>query len=445
MVNDPITMRTIIRILAQKFNAPSEYIAKKLSTPGSMQYLQLSYQLLVPLLEQEFGTVEKLIEKGADIDFQLADIYPILCGPKEFNLLLSMLNKAHLKQTAVAGSKQYLLDLEKMAMQSPEMAKRVEGGINAIQQGLESGQEELNNLISIIHDQVQRNKNIFKNDEQLNHVIAEINKGNFKKAFVILEPNTIISNDPTDYLYTVGETDLCMVGANLSLVMYTITANQPVLLEWLIKHNANLDLIMGTGDTALAMAINLGKKEIVELLVKNGANVNQQKILNVNEETFKKIEEFGAVAQLGAINQTPIFNTRTGKHYTVIDYGTLTSIMSNGLDLSEDTPLIQLLYSKYFTDEEVYDLIRLLLDNGANPDIQNAAGQTPLIGLTFMYGEGFANMMKLLLDYGANPLIKDNEGLTALDHMRDEETEDDPERNEKIEMLKNAIEKYRKK
>ncbi len=49
--------------------------------------------------------------------------------------------------------------------------------------------------------------------------------------------------------------------------------------------------------------------------------------------------------------------------------------------------------------------------------------------------------MKLLLDHGANPLIKDNEGLTALDHMRDEETEDDPERNEKIEMLKNAIEK----
>ncbi len=47
--------------------------------------------------------------------------------------------------------------------------------------------------------------------------------------------------------------------------------------------------------------------------------------------------------------------------------------------MSEETPLIHLLYSEHFTDQELYDLISLLLNNGANPNIQDDSGETPLI------------------------------------------------------------------
>ncbi len=61
-----------------------------------------------------------------------------------------------------------------------------------------------------------------------------------------------MSHNPTNYYYQIGEIpDACIIGANFSLIMYAIAANQLDLLEWLIKHKANLDLTMGTGDTAL--------------------------------------------------------------------------------------------------------------------------------------------------------------------------------------------------
>ncbi len=58
---------------------------------------------------------------------------------------------------------------------------------------------------------------------------------------------------------------------------------------------------MGTGDTALLLAIKLGKKEIVELLVKNKANVNQQNRLKISEEVHKKIAEFEIIELGGQI------------------------------------------------------------------------------------------------------------------------------------------------
>ena len=87
IANDPLLTRAIIRILAQKFNVPSEYIAQQLSTPGSNEYIFLSKNLISTLWQgahfNEFNAIENkaedLIKAGADIDFQAADTYPIHC------------------------------------------------------------------------------------------------------------------------------------------------------------------------------------------------------------------------------------------------------------------------------------------------------------------------------------------------------------------------------
>lgn len=443
IINDPITTRTIIRLLVQKFNAPSEYIAMKLSTPGSQQYIWLGVRLQTALSMKDFTRAEKLIKKGADIDIQKIDMYPMFCGQSKSIGLLLLLSTANIVQTTITNAKQSLLFLqENPDMPKEEIMQRIgSGDKQAFQQLVETYQSNLDNLMPIINNGIQASKDIFENDEQFNHLVAEINKGNFKKALTILAPKTIMTQSPTRYWYQIGETtEQCMIGANFSMVMYAVATNQIDLLQWLTKHNANLELTMGTGDTALLMAINLGNKEIVELLIENKANLNQKKILNINEETRNKIHEFSFTPLQGTINNMHYM-------YRLLNLDTLALIFKNGLDIYENTPLISLLSSDQFTEEEQYDLVKLLLDSGANPNMQDAYGNTPLL-FAFSLESKF---IRLLLDHGADPSLKDNDGLTALERItqpeenndaeENPEEEEDPEREVKIKLLESAMKK----
>jgi len=441
ITNDPVMTRAIIRILAQKFNAPSEYIAQQLGTPGSKYYIQLSNSLMVAFWQQKFDDwTENLLHSGADIDFQPVDTYPMFCTTGGTLNLLSALDAIIYMKARIINTEESLSALEKALSLLPaeERTPDDEENIKTHQQIIKSYQDALQETISNLQNLTQNNKNIFKNDEEFNYFISIIEKENFQEAFALIKPKETISyNHGITAYYEVGETDICVIGANLSIVMYAIAANQPALLEWLFKHNANLNLFMGTGNTALLLAINLGKKEIVELLIKNGANVNQKNIAKAKKEEIRENDPF----------LISVDKQRAKMPYALLDNDTLTSIFEIGLDTSENTPLISLLSSNQFTDEELYDLVKLLLDNGANPNMQDAYGNTPL---TFAFSLE-SKFMKLLLDHGADPSIKDNDGLTVLERMtqpeeNDEaEEEEDPEREEKIEILKNAMKKQQKK
>jgi ankyrin repeat protein len=55
------------------------------------------------------------------------------------------------------------------------------------------------------------------------------------------------------------------------------------------------------------------------------------------------------------------------------------------------------------------ELIPVLLEHGANPNLKNSAGQTPLHAAC---EHGYKENAKLLLDKGADTSITDNKGLT---------------------------------
>lgn len=57
-----------------------------------------------------------------------------------------------------------------------------------------------------------------------------------------------------------------------------------------------------------------------------------------------------------------------------------------------------------------FDSTLLLLEAGANPNIQNGDGNTPLIRAA---SQGYAEITRLLLEYGANPHIRNNNLSTA--------------------------------
>ena len=57
------------------------------------------------------------------------------------------------------------------------------------------------------------------------------------------------------------------------------------------------------------------------------------------------------------------------------------------------------------------DVVRLLLEYGANPDLQEGKGGTALRIASLL---GRKDIVRLLLEHGANPNIQDNDGWTAL-------------------------------
>ena len=62
-----------------------------------------------------------------------------------------------------------------------------------------------------------------------------------------------------------------------------------------------------------------------------------------------------------------------------------------------------------------HDVIKLLLAHGANPNVRNREGDTPLVCAT-KYAGGDPTTVKLLVDAGTNLGIADNDGKTALDY-----------------------------
>ena len=92
-------------------------------------------------------------------------------------------------------------------------------------------------------------------------------------------------------------------------------------------------------------------------------------------------------------------------------------LIERGVDINEkdnlgSTPLIGAIDSRYSGERGFVAMVKLLLENGANPNIAGyAEKETPL---TFASQFGQFEIVKVLLAYGANPNIPNGYGKTAL-------------------------------
>ena len=64
-------------------------------------------------------------------------------------------------------------------------------------------------------------------------------------------------------------------------------------------------------------------------------------------------------------------------------------------------------------------LVKLLLDSGADPNLQDEVGNTALMNAVFSGLKSYIPIIKLLLNSGANPFIKDSEGDIPYDFALD--------------------------
>jgi len=85
----------------------------------------------------------------------------------------------------------------------------------------------------------------------------------------------------------------------------------------------------------------------------------------------------------------------------------VTTILSDASDIISNSNA--LMAAAGYNQEEI---VKLLLENGANVNIANSWGVTPLMKAS---SNGHENIVKLLLENGADVSTKSNKGLTALD------------------------------
>ncbi len=172
-------------------------------------------------------------------------------------------------------------------------------------------------------------------------------------------------------------------------------------LKNLFKNGGNVNAKGNNGKTALMWAIELEKNQIVEILLKNGANINLKDGLGhtaLHSATYAgNIETMKLLIKKGADANTKNYNN--------------------------ETPL--------FSIKATPEILNLLLDAGANPNVQlKDSGNTPLIKAVMLKRE---QNIKVLLQRGANVHIKNWGGQTALMFAR---------RDNIIKLLKQAGAKY---
>ncbi|MCX7748824.1 MAG: ankyrin repeat domain-containing protein [Clostridia bacterium] len=157
--------------------------------------------------------------------------------------------------------------------------------------------------------------------------------------------------------------------------------NPVILTPYRTSFNPNIKI---NNDSILFKAIDKGNVEMIDLLVKSGADVNfKNEVSNTalmkcarkdKGEYLKILIEKGAIVDEKNING------------------------STALALA--------------TQSRCINAVKYLVQNGADINIQNSEGMTPIM---IAAKKGYRELVELFLNYSANVTLKQNEGLTALE------------------------------
>ncbi|KXJ73545.1 hypothetical protein RP20_CCG015589 [Aedes albopictus] len=253
------------------------------------------------------------------------------------------------------------------------------------------------------------------------------------------------------YLYTNSSTLVELVGAvieygadvnhltNSGESAVFVTWSTPVL-QMLLNHNINLDIVNDAGETALLRSLRYQNTWVARILlplcwekptfaenahkylepllkIKRYAFNDYRALLDDNPDKIKLI--FDAVYKHSRAEATRLFafaceRSRIYFIQKFLEYNY--DLDYNYTDEYGYTPIMGLLN---FDKERPGDLIRQLLEKGVDLEIRNQWGKTPLLKLVSYFGsarwsgEGI-RVVQLLLEHGAQINAADDDGHTAL-------------------------------
>jgi uncharacterized protein len=223
-------------------------------------------------------------------------------------------------------------------------------------------------------------------------------------------------------------------------LMLAATNGSAGMIERLVKAGANVNAALPEGQTILMTAARTGRPEALQALIAHGADVNAHEAwLGETALMWAAAENHGDAVKVllaaGAdpnVQSTPTTFKRKVGGQTVLPRGGFTALMyaarEGGLDavgaladgradLTRGDPdgVTALILSVINAH---YDVAALLLERGADPNVADSTGMTPLYAavdmntLQFMHGYpsvrpsgqlGAVDLARLLLDRGADP------------------------------------------
>jgi len=208
--------------------------------------------------------------------------------------------------------------------------------------------------------------------------------------------------------------------------------------QLLIAKGADVNAKDTRGRTPIDLAINQGRKEIVKLLLSKGCDVSLHTAAYLGD--LQRVEKFiDGGANVDANDQ----KGQTALHYAAKagQIAVAKLLIANGADVNagESTPLqeaayhskemVELLLAKgadintgkwpalhSALDAGRFDIVELLLAKGADANIRDDEGRTPLHIAAWYAARNNPKVVELLLSKGADINAKDNNGKTALSY-----------------------------
>ena len=224
--------------------------------------------------------------------------------------------------------------------------------------------------------------------------------------------------------------------AGATALMYTARNTNYEMVEFLLKNGADVNIRDTAGETALYYSIehnSFGQKnetenaiKILNLLIKYGADVNTKNdegtsLLDVSyriSESFDKNKEmFKILVENGFDLESRIKADRSDYDYTPLmiavykeDYDMVKYLLDKGANpnTANNEKKTALMIAN---DDGNFDISKLLIQQGANINAQDEDGYTTLMNAALI---GDYEMVKFLLENGANINTKDNDGNTVL-------------------------------
>lgn len=159
------------------------------------------------------------------------------------------------------------------------------------------------------------------------------------------------------------------------------------VVELLINRGADLEIKDTFGATALIFAVERGRPNVVKILLKNQADVEDLS------------RAYGTPLAIAALHG-----------YTQI----AADLIEAGADINRLDKANRIPPPIYAASQGGHvDMVRLLLDNGANPQIRLPSGRTALF---WPAARGHEKVLELLLQVGIDPTLQDDSGDSAFDY-----------------------------
>lgn len=229
----------------------------------------------------------------------------------------------------------------------------------------------------------------------------------------IFEPVSILEIDCRPAKHNWGNTPL----------HHAVDVDHTELVELLIKSGADVNARDLQRETPLHIAAQNGNREIAELLIKSGADVNDNKFY-INSPplhtalSFRNIE----VAKLLIDNGADV-NAKSKWGFTPLQLAKSPEIAKilidkgarlDAIDNEGRTPLHTAI-SELWVDRP---RIKFLIENGADVNAQDNTGRTPLYIAVL---KGYYDIAEFLIQRGADLNVKDNDGNTPLNVTKPED------------------------